>query len=54
VGVLFFGLCGLIVLLLPLIDFRAAQGRPRHLLNLLATLVVIAFIGLTAWGLLEK
>jgi len=54
VGVLFFCFCGLIILLIPFIDYRAALGRPRHLLNLLATLVVIAFIGLTAWGLLEK
>jgi len=54
VGVLFFTLCGLIVLLIPFIDRRAAQGRPRHLLNLLAALVVVGFIVMTAWGLLEK
>ncbi|HLN32554.1 MAG TPA: cytochrome bc complex cytochrome b subunit [Gemmataceae bacterium] len=54
VGVLFFNFCGLVVLLIPFVDYRAAQGRPRHLLNLLATLVVVGFIVMTAWGLLEK
>jgi cytochrome b6 len=52
-GVLFFGLCGLIVLIVPFLDFRASQGRPRPLLNLLATLAVIGFIVMTAWGLYE-
>lgn len=54
VGVLFFSFCGLVILLMPFIDFRAAEGRPRRLLNLLAALVVLGFIGMTAWGLLEK
>ena len=52
-GVLFFAVCGLIVLLVPFLDRGAEQGRPRRILNLLATLAVIGFIVMTAWGLLE-
>jgi quinol-cytochrome oxidoreductase complex cytochrome b subunit len=51
-GVLFFGFCGLVVLLVPFLDFRASQGRSRRLLNLLAAVAVIGFIVMTAWGLL--
>ena len=53
VGVLFFGFCGLVVLLVPFLDFGAAGGRPRRVLNALAALAVIGFIVMTAWGLLE-
>ncbi len=53
VGVLFFAFCGLVVLLVPLLDFREARGWPRRILNALAALAVIAFIVMTAWGLLE-
>jgi quinol-cytochrome oxidoreductase complex cytochrome b subunit len=52
-GVLFFGLCGLVVLLVPFLDVGASEGRPRRLLNLLAALAVIGFIVITAWGLHE-
>jgi len=53
VGGLFFGLCGLIVFLVPLLDLRAAQGRSRPILNVLAAIAVIGFVVMTAWGLLE-
>jgi quinol-cytochrome oxidoreductase complex cytochrome b subunit len=53
VGVLFFGLCGLIVLLVPLLDLGAPRGRTRRILNVLAAIAVIGFIVMTAWGLLE-
>jgi cytochrome b6 len=46
-GVLFFGLGGLIVLLVPFLD-RGPRGRQA--LNFLATLTVIFFIVMTAWG----
>lgn len=52
-GVLFFGLCGLMVLLVPFLDHGAARGRSRHLLNGLAALAVLGFIVMTAWGLIE-
>ena len=51
VGVLFFGVCWLVVLLVPFLDPRAVQGRPRRLLNWLATWAVFAFILQTASGL---
>ncbi len=53
VGVLFFGFCGLIVLLVPFLDRGAEQGRPRRFLNLLAVFAVFGFIVMTAWGLIE-
>ena len=52
-GVLFFGFCGVVVLLVPFVDFRALRNRPRPLLNVLAALAVLFFIVMTAWGLLE-
>jgi cytochrome b6 len=51
VGVLFFGFCGLVVLLVPYVDFGALRGRPRWVLNFLAVLAVGFFIFMTAWGL---
>jgi len=51
VGVLFFGFCGLVVLLVPYVDFGASRGRPRWVLNFLAALAVGFFIFMTAWGL---
>jgi cytochrome b6 len=47
VGVLFFGFCGLLVLLIPFLD----RGRiSRLILNWLATVAVAFFIVMTAWG----
>ncbi|MFI5455952.1 MAG: cytochrome bc complex cytochrome b subunit [Isosphaerales bacterium] len=46
-GVMFFGLCGLIVLLIPFLD-RGRAGRA--VLNVCATLAVAFFIVMTAWG----
>jgi cytochrome b6 len=46
-GVVFFGLCGLVVLLVPFLD----RGRAaRALLNVGAALAVLFFIVMTAWG----
>jgi cytochrome b6 len=46
-GVLFFGFCGLIVLLIPFLD---RGRRSRQTLNVLVALSVIFFIVMTAWG----
>jgi len=54
VGVLFFGLLGLMVLLVPFLDRGAATGRPRRVLNFFAVLTVAFFLYMTAWGVLEK
>ena len=54
VGVLFFGFVGVIVLLVPLLDARAAQGGVRWMrwiLSLLATVAVFFFIFQTVSGL---
>jgi cytochrome b6 len=51
VGVLFFGFCGLVVLVIPFLDFGAARGRPRRVLNILAALAVVFFVVMTARGL---
>ena len=53
IGVLFFGLCGLAVLLVPFLDRAALPGRPRKSLNLLALVAVVGFVVLTIWGLVE-
>ena len=52
-GVLFFGFCGLVVLLVPLFDFGASRDRPRRILNALAAAAVAFFIVMTAWGIWE-
>jgi len=52
-GVLFFGFCGLVVVLVPWLDFGSAGGRPRRILNLLALAAVVFFVGMTVWGLIE-
>jgi quinol-cytochrome oxidoreductase complex cytochrome b subunit len=46
-GVLFFGLCGLVVLATPFID---RGGKSRTTLNLLAALAVVYFIFMTSWS----
>ena len=53
VGVLFFGFCGLVVVLVPFLDRGAEEGRPRPILNFLAAAAVIFFIVMTAWGIIE-
>ena len=51
VGVLFFGLCGLVVLLTPFLD----RGRTnRTILNGLAAVAVAFFIVMTSWGWFSK
>jgi quinol-cytochrome oxidoreductase complex cytochrome b subunit len=47
VGVLFFGGCGLVVLLVPFLD---RGPRSRQVLNTLAVAAVGFFIIMTAWG----
>jgi cytochrome b6 len=47
VGVLFFGGCGLVVLLVPFLDRGPAS---RRVLNALAASAVVFFIIMTAWG----
>jgi cytochrome b6 len=49
-GVLFFGACGLIVVLVPFLDRGPIS---RRVLNVLAGLAVMFFIVMTAWGLYE-
>ena len=51
VGVLFFGFCGLVVLLIPFLDIGAWRGRPRRVLNFLAVVAVVFFVVMTARGL---
>jgi cytochrome b6 len=52
-GVLVFGLVGLVVMLVPFLDRGATEGRPRRILNGLATFAVVYFIVMTIWGLVE-
>lgn len=47
VGVVFFGFCGAVVLLVPFLD-RGRQSR--KILNLLVLISVVYFIAMTAWG----
>ena len=51
VGVLFFGGCGLVVLLVPFLDWGR---RTRIILNALAAVAVAFFILMTAWGWFSK
>ena len=50
-GVLFFGFCGLVVLVVPFLDFGAGRRWPRRVLNVLAVLAVAFFIVMSARGL---
>jgi cytochrome b6 len=50
-GVLFFGFCGLVVMLVPFLDSGAARGRSRRVLNVLAAAAVVFFVIMTARGL---
>jgi quinol-cytochrome oxidoreductase complex cytochrome b subunit len=52
-GITFFGLCGLAILLVPFLDRGAARNRPRSILNLLAIVAVVFFVVMTIWGLVE-
>ncbi|MDH3717370.1 MAG: cytochrome bc complex cytochrome b subunit [Planctomycetota bacterium] len=50
-GVLFFGVCGLVVLAVPFLD----RGRAsRRILNALAVVAVLFFIFMTAWGFFDE
>jgi quinol-cytochrome oxidoreductase complex cytochrome b subunit len=51
VGVLFFGFCGVVVLLTPFLD---RGRRSRSILSGLAAVAVAFFIVMTAWGWFSK
>ena len=51
VGVLFFGFCGLVVLVVPFLDFSASAAGRAGVLNFLAAAAVVFFIVMTARGL---
>jgi cytochrome b6 len=50
-GVLFFGLCGLVVLAVPFLDRGQAS---RRILNIMAAAAVLFFIVMTAWGFFDQ
>ncbi len=50
VGVLFFGACGVIVLLIPFLD---RGKRTRTILNVLAVVAVIFIVVMSVWGIVE-
>ena len=52
VGVLFFGFCGLVILLVPFLDRGEYPGLARRVLNFLATIAVIGVIVMTVRGML--
>jgi cytochrome b6 len=54
VGVVFFGICGLLLLLVPFIDRAPTAGRARRFLTILAGITGVFFVVMTLWGLLEK
>jgi quinol-cytochrome oxidoreductase complex cytochrome b subunit len=49
-GVLFFGLCGLVVLFVPFLD---RGRRTRTVLNVLAVLAVLFIIVMSVWGVMQ-
>jgi cytochrome b6 len=53
VGVVFFGLCGLALLLVPFIDRAPVAGKARRVLVALAWITAIFFVAMTLWGVLE-
>jgi quinol-cytochrome oxidoreductase complex cytochrome b subunit len=53
VGVLFFGFCGAVVLIVPFLDFAPSRARARRFVNFLAAMAVIFFVVMTTWGLIE-
>jgi cytochrome b6 len=50
VGVLFFGACGALILLVPFLDIGEGCGLVRKILNLLTAMAVVAFVLMTARG----
>jgi cytochrome b6 len=53
-ALLFFGFCGLVVLVVPFLDRRTVREVARRVLSFLATWAVFAFILQTALGLFDK
>ena len=54
VGVLFFGFCGLVALVVPFLDFGKRAAGIRRVLNVLVVLAVIGFVVMTARGLSDR
>jgi cytochrome b6 len=54
VGVVFFGLCGLALLLVPFIDRAPVAGKARRVLVVMAWITALFFVAMTVWGVLEK
>ncbi len=53
-ALLFFGFCGLVVLVVPFLDRPIIRDVPRRVLSFLASWAVVAFILQTALGLFDK
>ncbi len=53
VGVMFFSLCALALVLVPFIDRAPKPGVARKVLNIMAWITVLFFCGMTYWGLVD-
>jgi cytochrome b6 len=53
-GVVFFGICGLALFLVPFLDRGERAGRARIILNVFAAITVVFFVVMTIWGKLES
>jgi len=54
VGILGFGVMGLILLILPFIDFPSRKGKRNLFLTSLGVFMLIFIIVMTVWGLIDK
>jgi cytochrome b6 len=52
-GVLFFGLCGIVLVLIPFLDRAEKPGMARKVLVGLAAVAVVYAVAFTIWGFLE-
>ena len=53
IGILGFGLLGLLMLLVPFLDKKSAAGKTSKAFTIIGWVMIAAFIGLTLWGVLE-
>lgn len=53
IGILGFGLIGLLMFLVPFLDKKSAAGRKSKEFTIIGWAMIVAFIGLTLWGVLE-
>ena len=53
IGILGFGLLGLLMLLVPFLDKKSAAGKASKAFTIIGWVMIVAFIGLTLWGVLE-